>query len=403
MNTFHTMIIGGGAAGLFAATALSEHNSVLILERGERLGRKLSATGNGQGNVTNVRMGAEHYFSSSPAFRARLSKMLSRFDDKAMVAALENLGGLFLPDERGRVYPSSRQASAVTDLLRFFVSSKKNITVQTGETVVSAKKSGDTFVVRTQSGKEFYAKNLLLAAGGKAAKNFGTDGSGFALAKAFGHVVTPLYPSLVQLKTNLDYIKGLKGIRVDAVATAFSGNKKIAEERGDVIFTDYGISGDAVFRLSAFLADKIDRAGKVSISLAFLPDVAEGELCRLLEIKSLNGAIPSGEIFCGILNNQLGRAVLKRANGGGAAELAHAVKHFTLDVVGSLGFDYAQVTKGGVDLSEVDDDLQSKIVNGLYFAGEVLDIDGECGGYNLQWAFTSAMVAANAIDGRQKR
>jgi hypothetical protein len=403
MDNFQTIIIGGGAAGMFAATALSTKSPVLLLERGERLGRKLSATGNGQGNVTNLHMGAEHYFSSSPHARARLSDILSRYDEQSLIAYLEDLGGMCLPDERGRVYPASRQASALTDLLRYAIA-YRGVTVQTGKRVTQANKAGDVFVVRTETGEQFTAENLLLCAGGKAAKNFGTDGGGYLLAQSFGHTITPLYPSLVQLKTDVTPIRGLKGIRADVLAQAFLGNTKLAEARGDVIFTDYGVSGDAIFRLSAFLADKISLSGggekSLSLTLSFLPDISEETLARLLVKKEKNPALPSGEIFCGVLNNQIGRALLKRT-GGSAKELAHAAKHFTLDVKGSLGFDYAQVTKGGVQLDETDENLQSKLQSGLYLAGEILDVDGECGGYNLQWAYSSAMVAANAINHRQ--
>lgn len=400
MEKIHTAIIGGGAAGMFCAAALSG-KGVLILERGERLGRKLSATGNGQGNVTNLDMSAAHYFSSDVSSVERISRILSRHGREELVGFLENLGGLFLPDERGRVYPAGRQASAVTDLLRYALADK-GVRVRTGTKVVSLAKKGDVFelTAETDGGKEvFQAENVVLCAGGKAAKNFGTDGNGYALAKGFGHTVTPLYPSLVQLKTETAHIKGLKGIRAEARVSARAGGQAIAAFRGDVIFTDYGVSGDAIFRLSAFVTDKLE-GGDVSLSLEFLPDVSEERLSEILARKAAAFALPDGELLCGILNNQLGRAVTKRCGSKNTAALAKMIKDFTLPVTGSLGFDYAQVTKGGVPLAETQETLESRLTEGLYFAGEILDADGECGGYNLQWAYASARTAADGINAR---
>ena len=236
---------------------------------------------------------------------------------------------------------------------------------------------------------------MVLCAGGKAAKNFGTDGSAYALAKSLGHSVTALYPSLVQLKTDTEHIKSLKGIRVYSQVKALINGKEVACETGDVIFTDYGVSGDVIFRLSAFVSDKTE--GDVTLSIDLLPDISEQKLRDVLQQKSKLTHIPSGEILCGILNNQVGRAVVKRAKSESVNALVDVVKRFKLKVTGTLGYDYAQVTKGGIPLSEVDDTLQSKSCKGLYLAGEILDVDGRCGGYNLQWAFTSACVIADAL------
>jgi len=404
MEQFSTIIIGGGASGLFlAANVTTEYGRVLLLERGERLGKKLSSTGNGQGNVTNVRVGETPYFSvrGDKTQEKQVQGYLMRYGREEMLAFLEGLGGLFLPDERGRYYPAGRQASAVTDLLRFYVA-ERGVCVQTGAYVQSLKKEGGRYAVtaQTPSGEQvYYADNVVVCAGGKAAKNFGTDGNGYALARAFSHTVTALYPALVQLKTDTRYTKMLKGIRVtDGGLTALVDGKAVHTLTGDVIFTDYGVSGDAVFRISSFVADKLD-GGRVTLSLDLLPTVDKARLVALLEEKRRKfPALPESELLCGILNNQVGRAVMKRYGEGGLEAVADGVKSFTLPVTGSLGFDYAQVTKGGIPLVEVDECLQSRNSEGLYFAGEILDVDGECGGFNLQWAYTSAMVCAEAIE-----
>ena len=238
----------------------------------------------------------------------------------------------------------------------------------------------------------------MLCAGGKAAKNFGTDGNAYALAKKFGHTITPLYPSLVQLKTDTAHIKTLKGIRInDGVLKARIKNGNVTTVQGDIIFTDYGVSGDAVFRLSAFIADEIE-SGRCFLSLDFLPQYTEEEIYSLLQAKQ--AAFPDtavGELLFGVVNNQVGRAVMRRAEND-LREGARLVKAFPLVVTGSLGFDYAQVTKGGIPLNEVTEDLESNLQKSLYFAGEILDVDGQCGGFNLQWAYASARTVAKAIE-----
>lgn len=400
MNTIYKLaVIGGGAAGLFATALLAknENISTLLIESGERLGKKLSSTGNGQGNVTNERVGLGGYFSVQKN-EEKIDQLISLYGKESMLSFLEELGGLFAADERGRVYPTGRQASAVTDLLRFPIQESKKVALALKTTVKTLKKQGGVFRIdcETEDGNTvYYAEKVLLCTGGKAAKNFGTDGLGYTIAKGLGHTVTSLYPSLVQLKTETEYIKGLKGIRVsDACVQAVQNGKTLSTAVGDIIFTDYGVSGDTVFRLSAFLTDKIEK-GNAELIIDFLPKVSKERLSSLLENKK-KLQIPANELLCGVLNNQVGRAIVKYA-GGDLKKIVDAVKGFSLAVKGTLGYDYAQVTKGGVPLNEVDDGLQSKIVDGLYFAGEILDADGECGGFNLQFAYTSARVVVAAI------
>lgn len=404
IESVKTLIVGGGASGLALAIMLNTKNTVL-LERGERVGRKLSASGNGQGNVTNLFVNENRYFSSESAATDRLKEIFCRFSHQETIGFLESLGGLFLPDESGRVYPTGKQASAVTDLLRF-AAEEKGVPLKTGYEVTSVKKAGSRYEV-TARGERFFAENVVICAGGKAAKNFGTDGSGYALAEGLGHTVSPLYPSLVQLKTDARHTKTLKGIRVsDASVRAFAGEEYLTEVRGDLIFTDYGVSGDAVFRLSAFLSDRIIRGEAVRLSVDLLPEVSEERLFKILSHKAKEGRFCGAgrsEILCGIVNNQVGRVVTKLFSSEKNEDLkalVRGVKNFPIVPTGTLGFDYAQVTKGGVLLSEVTENLESKKHKGLYFAGEILDVDGECGGFNLQWAFSSAATVARALNSK---
>lgn len=371
-------IIGGGAAGMICAVRLARCGySVCVFERGARLGRKLSATGNGQGNITNLNMDETRYFTDD---KEKLARALSRYGAEEFIAFLEGLGGIFLPDGRGRVYPAGRQASAITDILRRELS-RLGVEVRLNAYVERVTHDGKFTVYADGAHMQFDA--VVLAAGGKAAENFGTDGSAYALAKSFGHTVTELRPALVPLRCGADSVRGLKGIRVDGTLRAVRDNAEIYRCRGDILFTDNGVSGDAVFRASSYTQE----GDKLLIDL--LPDASEARL-----EKALNTA-EEDPLLC-VVNNGLGRVLFKRA-GGDKKRLISLIKNFPLEVKGSLGFSRAQVTRGGVPLSETDEFFMSRKCAGLYFAGEILNADGECGGYNLQWAFTSASRVSEGI------
>ena len=370
-------VIGGGAAGMTCAILLARAGkSVTVIERGERLGKKLSATGNGQGNVTNTHVDASRYFSDDADKAARV---LTHFSWQDAVAFLQSMGGIFLPDARGRVYPAGRQASAVTDLMRRELS-RLGVQVVTGARVERLDVRHGLRAV--WAGGSVSSDAVVLAAGGAAAKNFGTDGTAYALAQNFGHTVTPLQPVLVQLRCDPQAVRGLKGIRMDAGVRVVRGEREVYACRGDVLFTESGVSGDAVFRASSY-AEQGD-----TLWLDFLPDVPP---------YLLRTAVGEGEdgLLC-VVPNGLGRHLFKRA-AGDRARLLSLCKAFPLTVTGTLGFDYAQATRGGIPLAETDEGLQSLYCDGLYFAGEILNVDGECGGYNLHWAFASAHAVAEAL------
>ena len=312
------------------------------------------------------------------------------------------MGGLFSADERGRVYPTCRQASALTDLLRYYLNGK-NTEISLSTKVTDVKKEGKYFLITTQTehGEECVcSENVIVCTGGKAAKNFGTDGNGYTLVKKFSHTVTPLYPALVQLKTDASKTKSLKGIRVmNAKISAYERENLLKTTRGDLIFTEYGVSGDAIFKLSSYVTQLAEK-GMVALFVDLLPEISEDVLYKRLLEKSRNTSVNKQEFLCGILNNQIGRLIMKENQD--LKKIVETVKKFPIKVTGTLGFDYAQVTKGGIPLNEVDERLESKRQKGLYFAGEVLDVDGECGGYNLQWAFSSAVTVADALNKKSK-
>ncbi len=350
-----------------------EGADVTVFERGERLGRKLSATGNGQGNVTNLRMDAGHYFSDDVP---KVARALARFGAEDAVRFLESMGGVFLPDSRGRVYPVGRQASAVTDLFRRELQ-RLHVNICCGAQI--SELAYDSAFRLAWAGGQMSADAVVLAAGGMAAPSFGTDGSAYALARAFGHTIAPLSPVLVHLRTDAAGVRGLRGIRVDAALRVLRGGKPVFEGRGDVLFTEDGVSGDAVFRASSHA-----REGD-ALEIDFIPDVAAERAARLL-------GGDEGCLLC-LVNNGLGRTLFRRAAGDPHA-LLRLLKAYPLTVTGTRGFAQAQATRGGVPLGETDECFQSNFRAGLFFAGEILNVDGECGGYNLQWAFTSAHCAA---------
>ena len=381
-------IIGGGASGLAAAALLCRTTKldIALIEGGGRLGKKLAASGNGQGNISNAHISAQNYHGSGAARAYDIISCFGKVYERLFY-------GRFTCDERGRIYPAGRQASALSDCLIAEVR-RGGVNVLTGARVVSLEKGGQ-FVLRLSDGSSMTAKYVVMCVGGKAQKQFGTDGSSYALARAFGHRITPLFPSLVQLKTDVAHIKTLRGIRADCNVRAVAEDGGEMSARGDVIFTDYGVSGNAVFSVSPVFAGS---RGKICIG--FAPGISEEELAADIRLKQSLGYERS-EVLALTLNNQIGRAIVRRAGSGDAAVIAHTAKNFTLEVNGTLGFDYAQVTRGGVDMSDVNDDLESALCPGLFFAGEVLDVDGDCGGYNLTWAFASAARVAEAIAGRQ--
>lgn len=381
-------IIGGGASGLAAAALLCRTTKldIALIEGGGRLGKKLAASGNGQGNISNAHILQQNYHGSGAARAYDIISCFGKVYERLFY-------GRFTCDERGRIYPAGRQASALSDCLIAEVR-RGGVNVFTGARVVSLEKGG-RFVLRLSDGSSMTAKYVVMCVGGKAQKQFGTDGSSYALARAFGHRITPLFPSLVQLKTDVAHIKTLRGIRADCNLRAVAEDGGEMSARGDVIFTDYGVSGNAVFSVSPVFAGS---RGKICIG--FAPGISEEELAADIRLKQSLGYERS-EVLALTLNNQIGRAIVRRAGSGDAAVIAHTAKNFTLEVNGTLGFDYAQVTRGGVDMSDVNDDLESALCPGLFFAGEVLDVDGDCGGYNLTWAFASAARVAEAIAGRQ--
>lgn len=394
---YKVIVVGGGASGLVSTIELLSgkdalsSSEVLLLERNDRVGKKLLATGNGQGNLTNSVLNESKYHGD----KLFIKRFIENFEFVRLEEYFNSLGIFLTEDKDGKKYPLSKQASAVLDVFRANLESK-GANIITNVKIEKITEEKGVFKVCSKD-SEFFSRSVILACGGKAGKQFGTDGTAYSLATAFNHKLTPLVPSLVQLKTETDKIKGLKGLKEKVHLTAFDEDKELFSSVGDLLFTDFGISGNTVFSLSPYLVT----AKKPSVKIEFLPELNEEELKNTI-IKVLDKKYFSNiGLLCGIINKRVGDAVLKTVKEKTPENITRALKDFRLKVTGSLGFDYAQVTKGGIKTEGIDaKTYQSKLKDGLYIVGEMLDIDGDCGGYNLSFCFTSGILSAKSVKAR---
>ncbi len=397
-------IVGGGASGMSAALAAAQNPDakVVLFERQARVGRKLLATGNGRCNLTNWNTRIEAYHGTDSEF-ARYA--LNAYGVQDTLNWFGSMGLYTVAEPSGRVYPYSDQANSVVDILRFSLD-KPNIQVLTGCEVRRVHRETDGFSVEWTDGRLFCHK-LIIACGGLAGTKLGGTMSGYQLLRSMGHHVTKLRPALVQLKSDWSGCVSLKGVRANCRAAVYHNGSCYSESSGELQFTEYGLSGPVVFEISR---DACNGTGKWICCLDFLPDMTKEELLeRLQDKKQL--LLPAEELLTGILHNRLGR-VLTAAAGirgqrtldsiseGELEEVCRLCKALEVNLTGTLGMDSAQVTAGGAVTEEFNSTtMESTLVQGLYACGEVLDIDGDCGGYNLQWAFSSGRLAGSSAGG----
>ena len=394
-------VIGGGAAGMLAAlTAAEGGHRVLLLERQSRVGRKLLATGNGRCNLSNYHVSPAHYHGGA----GFCDFALSQFDVGETLQYFASLGLLTVSEAGGRIYPMSNMAGSVLDVLRYALE-RPEIDLQTGQTVTAVRKTPEGFSVKTET-DTFSARRLILAAGGAAGSKVGGVMDGYRLAKSLGHHRTALYPSLVQLKTDPTYPRALKGVKAQCGISICRGSQVLARNSGEVLFTEYGVSGPAIFDLSRSVS-----AGGSDLTclLNFFPDWEEAEVLHwLCQRQAAMAAHEASTLLTGSCHTRLGQMICKSAgftNQKAAGltrddlrRIARQATRFALPITGTCGFDQAQVTAGGLDTSEFDPHtLRSRLVPGLYACGEVLDVDGDCGGYNLQWAWSSGRLAGKLL------
>lgn len=390
-------IIGAGASGMAAALAAAENPDVevLVLERQSRVGRKLLATGNGRCNLTNLHALEGGYHGESPEFSRAA---LTRFSPEETLAWFRSLGLYTVAEPSGRVYPYSDQANSVVDVLRLAMD-KPNITLVTGFTVEKIRREPDGFTLSGREG-DYFCNKVIVACGGLAGSKLGGTMSGYQLLGKLGHRSTRLRPALVQIKCGWGGVVGLKGVRANCHVKILRDDHVFAQSTGELQFTEMGLSGPVIFEISR---DVCFGKGDWRARLDFLPEMSQEELEEmLLERQQRN--FPMEELLTGILHNRLGRVLTKAAGIGGRqagdltreeiAQVCRTVKDFDIPLTEPLGMDSAQVTAGGVLTENFDPQtLESCLVPGLYACGEVLDVDGDCGGYNLQWAWSSGRTA----------
>lgn len=385
---------------MMAALTAAEDKSrrIILLERQQRVGRKLLATGNGRCNLTNIGAAPANYHGENPGFA---DFALESFSPQDALEYFLSLGLVTVTEYGGRVYPLSNSANSVVDVLRFALE-RAGVELRAPCPVreIRKEKQGFTLICDEES---FRADKLIVACGGAAGAKLGGVSDGYELLKPLGHKRTKLYPALVQLVTDTDYPRALKGVRAEAALRLLSGREELAVGRGELQFTEKGISGPAAFDISRQAA--ICGEGAV-IDIDFMPDHMQSQVENLLERRCRGFTqLTAAELFTGMVHNRLGKMLVKyasieqnkplsRLSEDEIAQAARACKHFSLKLRGTEGFDNAQVTAGGIKTTGFNPQtLESWFVPGLFACGELLDVDGDCGGYNLQWAWASGRLA----------
>lgn len=405
MRRMKVGIIGGGAAGLMAAiTAAQQGAQVTILERGERVGKKILMTGNGKCNLGNLYLNEDMYYCSNKEW---ISDCLNRFGTEDTIHFFRSLG-LLLKNRNGYLYPASEQASVVLDVLR------NELKVLGVEIITECKinkivKVEDKGLIMVSDGKQDYIfDRVVLACGSKAAPKTGSDGSGYKLAKQLGHKLVATVPALVQLRCGEDYLKAVAGVRAEGQIQVFKEGNCVATEIGEIQFTDYGISGIPVFQISRVVNYILREQSEAEVILNLMPDYDDNAFEQLIASRKLLQTDRTvEEFFTGMLNKKLmslftklaglkANSSIEQADQNAIRQTYDLCRYWKLRVTGSNPYDNAQVCAGGVDIAEITENMESRLIPGVFFAGEILDVDGKCGGYNLQWAWCSGYLAGMA-------
>lgn len=396
------IVIGGGASGMVSAIAAARCGAdVTIIEHMDRIGKKILSTGNGKCNYTNRKQGLRYYRGETPAF---VLPVFEQFGFAETVEFFRELG-VYPKEKNGCLYPASEQASAVLDVLRLELA-RLQVHIVTNCRITDIQKTKKGFQVQTNCGP-FFSNSCIFACGGKAFPKSGSDGSAFPYIEKFGHTIIDLVPALVQMKAKQSFFKAFAGIRSDILVTLYVNNVRVCQDRGEVQLTEFGISGIPSFQVSRYAARALNEHKKVTAALDFAPFLSEEELYRELEKRFLlrGEGKDCTEALIGLFQKKLIPVFLKenrislqtpakKISKSDLKRLSEYCKHMKIDITDTKGFECAQVSAGGVSTAEISSStMESFLVPGLYFAGEAVDIDGMCGGYNLQWAWSSGYVA----------
>lgn len=403
----HVAVIGGGAAGMMAAiTAAREGVKVTILEHKDRIGKKILSTGNGRCNFTNTYQTPACYRSDNRDFAWNI---IQKFNVEKTISFFKELG-IYPKDRNGYLYPYSDQAAAILEVLQIEIA-KLNICVMTEINVLDIQPVKRGIRVTTDK-KTITVDSVILACGSKAAPVTGSDGSGYQLAKLLGHRIVPVLPSLVQLRCAEKFYKSISGVRVQGTVEIYADDISLASDTGEIQLTNYGISGIPIFQVSRYAAKAIYQKQSVTAVLNFMPDMNKDEFLSFLQERiTLCPHKTLDEFFIGIFPKKLCELWIRLSrlpkemrvsdlSGEQLEKLVLLIQHLRTHITETNAFEQAQICCGGVDTTEINPDtLESNYVQGIYFAGELLDVDGICGGYNLQWAWSSGFVAGREAAG----
>lgn len=395
-------VVGGGAAGMAAAIwAARSGAEVTILEHMDRVGKKILSTGNGKCNLTNQNLSSDYFHSENLEFA---DQILVQFGLEETIRFFLELG-IYTKNRNGGLYPYSEQASAVLDVLRMELK-KRKVSIQCGVKIKEIKAQKGFLIITENSRMHF--DRVILASGSRAAAATGSDGSGYQFARAFGHKIIKPLPALTQLKSDAKWLKGTQGVRCDAKVSLYIEGQKRVEDRGELQLVEYGISGIPVFQISGLAARALDRGEKTDVLIDFLPDFSRDYLKSFL-INRLQASPHKTmeEAFIGLFNKKMIPFLLKVSdfkmndmaccfNDVQIEKLIQCMKECRISISETNGFQNAQTCTGGVDTHEISQYMESRLVPGLFFAGEVVDVDGLCGGYNLQWAWSTGYVAGKS-------
>lgn len=377
------IIVGAGAAGMLAAIhAKTKDNQVILIERNTNCGKKILITGNGKCNYLNDDFNISHYRSDNLEF---LENIITEENKKILISEFKKIG-IEPKIKNGYYYPMSNTSISIQNALLLTLK-QKGIEIITNTTITDIKKINNKFILNDK----FTCDKLIIAAGSSACPKCGTDGTIYDALKPLGLKIKKPLPALVQLKSEGKFLKEWAGIRCDCELSLFENDKLIKKSIGEVQLTDYGISGICTFQLSSDCIRGLDSGKKEVIKINFLPDIKDFDTFYLNRVKLLKGRNDI-ELFEGLINYKLLYVLFKHNK-----NIKEALTSFSLEITGYNGFDKAQVASGGIKLTEINDNFECKNIKDLYIIGEALDVDGDCGGYNLAFAFLSGIIAGESI------
>ncbi|MDM5264041.1 NAD(P)/FAD-dependent oxidoreductase [Sulfurovum sp. XTW-4] len=393
------IVVGAGAAGLVAAiTSARTGQKVLLLEQNTKIGKKILVSGNGKCNIGNRYITSHRFHGENPDF---IDSVLKGYDFQVVEKFFTSLGLELIEGKEGKMFPMSLQASSVVEILEY-EAEKAGVEILCDSAVTSISKEEEIFTVETSHGTK-RCKKLLLASGSPAAPQLGGSNSGYAFATKMGHTLIPRHPALVQLCSDETWVKTCAGVKVAGITKLYANGEYITEKKGDLLFTNYGISGLAILDLSREVSTRLANYDYCELSLDLMPELSKEKLTNLLLNRIKEGNEKPIELWLhGVINKKLISILLEQSkckikqekdlNRKEVSKLVYTLKNLKLSINDTKGFKGAEVATGGVNTTEINPEtMESKLVKNLYFAGEILDVDGDRGGFNFHFAWVSGM------------